>query len=106
VDWSKFSRIENVYTNFGSSGRRLIQLGDAIVLTFDSPELQQRWEQFRSGGASWDHHGYFPHVTISYFQPKVPLINIQPYKGPLTFGPEVFKILDVEASRKNKMMEY
>ena len=40
---------------------------DCVVLVFDCPELHERWEEFTDEfGASWDHDGYHPHVTISY----------------------------------------
>ena len=49
-----------------SGGKRTIDvLGDekAVVLRFDSPQLQQRWQQTRDAGASWqrindDRHRY------------------------------------------------
>jgi hypothetical protein len=74
----------------GSYGRRIRRFGDAIVLLFDSPELQKRWTEFQAIGASWDHEGYNPHVTISY-DPDFDISKIEPFDGPLVFGGEVFQ---------------
>ena len=79
-----------------SGGKRTIDvLGDekAVVLRFDSPQLQQRWQQTRDAGASWDYEGFKPHVTLSYTAQEVPA-GIEPYRGPLVLGPEKVEALD------------
>lgn len=68
--------------------------GDAIVLTFESDDLKTRWKEFIDDfGASWDHDGYHPHVTITYDGlPKgMKLEDIAPYEGELRFGPEIME---------------
>lgn len=74
-----------------AGGKRLMeQFGDAIVLRFASAKLKDRWQQFRDAGASWNHHGYKPHVTITYEGRGIDLDDVEPYRGELVFGPERF----------------
>jgi uncharacterized protein len=75
-----------------SGGARSVKpLGDkgAVVLSFSSAELQRRWRELRDKvGTSWDYPTYQPHVTITYDGGDVDLEEIEPYDGPLDFGPE------------------
>jgi hypothetical protein len=88
----------------GTEGRAVEPLGDkgAIVLRFDSPALTQRWHQIRGAGASWDHDGYRPHVTITYDAGDVDLSKVTPYDGPLEFGGEVRAEVDSDWADKVK----
>lgn len=72
-------------------GYALERLGDkgAVVMCFKSPLLAARWQALREAGASWDHEGYKPHVTLSYNVPAdFDLAGVAPYAGPLILGPE------------------
>lgn len=75
-------------------GPRLVErFGNALVIVFTSGHLEQRHREMRAEGASWDHDGYYPHVTITYdsdIDPK----TIAPYQGELRFGPEVFEPIE------------
>jgi hypothetical protein len=73
--------------------RAVERLGDdgrAVVLRFESPELAARHQHFRQMGASWDHDAYRPHVTISWDADEFDVSTIEPYRGRLEFGAEVF----------------
>jgi hypothetical protein len=72
-------------------GRSVERLGDqgAAVLRFVAPALDARWQEARQTGASWDHEGYTPHVTITYDAADVDLAQIAPFTGELTFGSEI-----------------
>jgi len=49
------------------TGCYLERLGDRIVLRFNAPALEQRWEAATQKGAGWEYDGgYIPHVTITY----------------------------------------
>ena len=91
-----------------AGGKRAVDvLGDekAVVLRFDSPELQQRWQQTRDAGASWDYDGFKPHVTLSYTAQEVPA-GIEPYRGALVLGPEKVEALDTgEAPLQSRSLE-
>jgi hypothetical protein len=68
-------------------------LGDkgAVVLLFASNDLKWRHDAFKEAGASFDFDEYQPHVTITYQVPAgLDLSKVQPYTGPLKFGPELF----------------
>lgn len=82
--------------------RSLKRLGDdgkAVVLAFKDSELEKRWQQFCDAGASWDYSSFHPHVTISYKADGIEIADIEPYDGPLDFGPEVFGEVKANASK-------
>lgn len=81
-----------------SGGKRSVEpLGEegAVVLKFNSPELQARWKAYRAAGASWDYDAYTPHVTITYDGKGVDLAKVQPYTGPIELGAEQQEPLNV-----------
>jgi phage-related protein (TIGR01555 family) len=75
-------------------GPRLVEkLGSdgATVLLFGSSELSWRHEDIkRASGASWDYESYQPHVTISYQAGEMDLTKVEPYRGAIILGPEIF----------------
>lgn len=79
-----------------AGGPRIIdKLGEnAFVLLFSNSEIEWRHEQMVDNGASWDYPEYRPHVTISYEGAPSDLAAMQPYRGKLVFGPEIFEPLD------------
>lgn len=66
----------------------------ALVLRFDNPRLQARWQEFRDAGASWDFPQYLPYVTLTYGVEEADVSGIEPYTGRLVFGPEEFSEVD------------
>ena len=75
-------------------------LGDkgAIVLLFNSSELAWRHGEMVRNGASHDYPDYQPHVTITYSGTGVDLSKVEPYRGKLVFGPEIFEELNLDWS--------
>lgn len=77
-----------------AGGPRLVEpLGDkgAVVLLFGSDDLKWRHQRIREAGASFDFDQYQPHVTITYAAPEeLDLSKVEPFTGPLKFGPELF----------------
>lgn len=86
-------------------GARIVEpFGDkgAVVLLFNSSELSWRHEAIRrDAGASWDWPEYQPHVSITYAGSGVDLSKVEPYRGELRFGPEIFEEV-VEDWEKDK----
>ena len=79
------------------AGDRTVEpLGDdgAVVLKIQSKDLAARHKEIKDAGASWNHTGYRPHVTITYEPGDVDLDEVEPYDGELVFGPERFKTVD------------
>ncbi len=110
VDWSEaedsFDSCLIPHSSEQLDGSRSVEpLGDkgAVVLRFQSVELRKRWHQFRHIGASWDFPDYKPHVTITYDGADVDLSQVEPYDGPLEFGPEEFA--EVEENWQPKTAE-
>lgn len=78
-------------------GARLIEKfdGGAVVLAFVSSSLSYRHEQIKNAGADWGYFEYQPHVTITYAAPEgLDLSKVEPYRGKLEFGPEIFAEVD------------
>lgn len=108
VDWMKagepWSNDKNGTLTVPAGGARIIEaLGDkgAVVLLFNSSELSWRHEAIkRDAEASWDFPSYQPHVTITYAGGDLDLSKIEPFRGKLQFGPEIFEeITDGWASK-------
>jgi hypothetical protein len=76
-------------------GARIVEpLGDkgAVVLLFNSSVLAWRNREIIEAGARSDFPDYQPHVTITYKAPPgLDLSKIEPYRGKLEFGPEIFE---------------
>jgi hypothetical protein len=95
VDWDEFEmqtdelRIEGGDREVHQFPARLTDNG-ATVLLFSSDDLQKRWAEFKADGASWDFPEYRPHITITYAATPEQAQAMEPYTGPLVFGPEEF----------------
>lgn len=103
VDWMKAgddwnSTGDGKYTRAPGGARLVEKLGDkgAVVLLFASSELTWRHESImRQADASHDFPEYQPHVTITYQVPDgFDLAAVEPYRGKLEFGPEIFEEID------------
>lgn len=101
VDWMKMGESWNSDAEgrltVPAGGPRLVEpLGDkgAVVLLFNSTELQWRHRNMVEAGASHDYDEYQPHVTITYQGAGVDLRAVEPFRGALIFGPERFEELD------------
>jgi phage-related protein (TIGR01555 family) len=102
VDWMKmgspWSDDDKGNLTVPPGGARIVEpLGDkgAVVLLFNSSSLAYRHEDMVRNGASHDFEDYQPHVTITYAKPEgLDLAAVEPYRGELRFGPELFSELD------------
>jgi hypothetical protein len=65
-----------------------------LVLKLNAPELVERWEDFVAAGANWDWPGFEPHITLTYDAKKIDISQINPYRGDLIFGPEIWLEFD------------
>lgn len=88
VDWSMIDpQTDAIAVPAGARAMHRFD-GGATVLTLESADLTRRHQALRDAGASWDYPDYKPHVTITYDAGDVELDAIEPYRGPLIFGPE------------------
>jgi phage-related protein (TIGR01555 family) len=102
VDWLKMGEAwdsdRDGKLTVPAGGARIVEaLGDkgAVVLLFNSSSLAWRHEQLVREGASHDFGDYQPHVTISWNVPDdFDLDAVEPYRGKLVFGPEIFAEID------------
>jgi len=74
--------------------------GGAVVQKFYNKSLERRWKELCDGGCSWDHDGYHPHITITWKLGDIDLAKIEPYKGDIVLGPEIFEKLDEDWKTK------
>ena len=90
VDWDKpeFQMDPRPLTVSGGERKLSVFDGGAVVLEFESRAFSQRWAQFVMAGASWDHEGYRPHVTLGYV-PGFSVEGISPLMSEIPFAEEV-----------------
>lgn len=99
VDWMKVGKDwhendDGQLTVAPGGARQVEKLGPtAQVLMFNSSALAYRHESIKRAGASWDWQDYQPHITISY-DPHERLTTVEPYRGKIVLGPEIFEELD------------
>lgn len=92
VDWMKMGESWSDKVEIAAGGARIMeQFGQARVLLFASSELSWRHEGMKREGATWDHPEYQPHITISYDPDAPDLGDVEPYKGKIILGPEIFE---------------
>lgn len=100
VDWLKagtdWNEDESGEMFVPAGGARIVEpLGDngAAVLLFNSSRLAWRHESIaRDTGAQDRFPDYQPHLTIVYEGAgDMDLSKVEPYRGPLRFGPEIFE---------------
>lgn len=102
VDWLKMGEAWDNNSDgkltVPAGGARIVEpLGDkgAVVLLFNSSNISYRHEQMVREGASHDFDEYQPHVTITWKAPDgLDLDDVEPYRGKLVFGPEIFAEID------------
>jgi hypothetical protein len=96
LDWMKvgesWSSDRDGKLSVAPGGARLIEkFGEgAIVLLFNSSELAWRHVSIIEAGASWDWPEYQPHITFTYDPGSVDLSKVEPYRGAIELGPEIF----------------
>ncbi|MCM2293044.1 DUF1073 domain-containing protein [Allorhizobium sp. BGMRC 0089] len=73
-------------------GPRVVSLfgGGAIVIEFASAALSWRHEELKRIGAEPTYPQYSPHITFAYQPGDVDIDKVEPYRGAIEFGPEIF----------------
>ncbi|WP_223815957.1 anti-CBASS protein Acb1 family protein, partial [Pseudomonas chlororaphis] len=100
VDWMKvgdpWSGNSKGELSLAPGGARLIdKFGEGtVVLLFNSSELSWRHASIVEAGASWDWPEYQPHITFTYDPGSVDIDKVEPYRGAIELGPEIFEELD------------
>lgn len=103
VDWIEMGQDYRDFNHNGKGemqiaegGPRVVEpLGDrTAVLMFASNDLSWRNMEMREKGASWDYPDYQPHISLT--GEPVDLLNVEPYRGKIILGPELFEDLDLD----------
>ncbi len=97
VDWMAVAQAwtnkPNGNLTSSAGGPRMVErFGEgAIVLLFNNTELTWRHQDILDAGASWDFSEYQPHITFTYQPGSVDLDQVEPYRGVIELGPEIFE---------------
>ena len=103
VDWIKMGQDYRDFSGKGTGelivaagGPRVVEpLGDrTAVLMFANSDLSWRNREMRDLGASWDYEDYQPHISLT--GDPVDLSNVEPYRGKIVLGPEIFEDLNID----------
>lgn len=97
VDWiecgnaSDWGEAKNGGLTIPAGGPRVVEpLGEkTAVLMFASSELSWRHHRLIEAGASFDYETYIPHISLT--ESKVDLSKVEPYRGPIVLGVEIFE---------------
>lgn len=106
VDWLKIGEApgDKGQLIVPPGGPRLVErLGpnkEAVVLMFSSSELAWRHEDIKRCGASWDWPDYQPHITITYDSANIDVSKLEPFRGEIKLGPEIFEEIDEDWKAK------
>ncbi|WP_333906086.1 anti-CBASS protein Acb1 family protein [Delftia acidovorans] len=103
VNWMAMGEAWGSELVVNAGGARLMEAfgesKDTAVLAFVSSSLSWRHEEMVRAGATWDWPEYQPHVSISYaFTGDIDAI--EPWRGEIKLGPEIFEALDENWSSK------
>ncbi|NIJ89435.1 hypothetical protein FHR49_002236 [Xanthomonas campestris] len=66
--------------------------GMSAVILFASTQLAWRHEEIIRAGASHDYPDYTPHISLT--KTPIDLTSVEPYRGRIVLGPEIFEELD------------
>jgi hypothetical protein len=94
VDWIAMGQTWQDKLEISAGGPRVVEpLGTmTAVLMFASSDLSWRNREMREAGASWDWPDYQPHISLA--GDPVDLSNIEPYRGKIELGPEIFEEIE------------
>ncbi len=88
---------ENGNLAVAPGGPRVVEpIGDqgAVALLFTSSRLAYRHHEIIEAGASSDYADFQPHITLSWDVAGMDVSKIEPYRGEIVLGPEIFSEID------------
>ncbi len=101
VDWMKMGEYPMGGDDKGKltippGGPRMMDIfgpppGETLVLLFSSTMLQWRHQDMCNMGCSHDYEEYQPHISIAQNIGGVDVKAIEPYRGKIVLGPEIFE---------------
>lgn len=94
VDWFAVGQSWSEQLEIAAGGPRQMERlgpeGRYIALLITANELVWRNREIRDAGASWDWPDYQPHISIQ-IGGDIDLSSVEPYRGKITLGPEIFE---------------
>lgn len=96
IDWFQFRQDFEPEIDIEGGARVVEPLGiaGAIVLFFKSNMLEWRHRDFAEQGASWAFDQFQPHITLTFNLGDVDLDGVEPYRGKIRLGPEIWEEID------------
>lgn len=71
------------------------KLWDALVMKFQSKDLEKDWKKYVDGGASWDYETYMPHISVSYNKDQ-DISKVGTFTGKVTLWQEMMEEIKKE----------
>lgn len=101
VDWMACGQSWQERVTIPAGGPRLPEMfGEASVILFKSEEVEWRHQEIKEAGADWKHPEYQPHITVSWDPGAPDPATVEPYRGPIVLGPEIFAEVDEDWKEK------
>ena len=92
VDWHAAGEAWEEKIEIAEGGPRTVErFGSAVVLEIAASSLRWRHEALARTGATWEHDQYRPHITITWDAGALDLDQVEPYRGRINLGPEIFE---------------
>lgn len=95
LDWMAAGTSWQETVTIPAGGPRLVEPlgGQTAVLLFTCDDLIYRHSRIIEAGASYDWPEYQPHISLTK-EPLVELEAVEPYRGAIELGPEIFEELN------------
>ena len=89
VDWRKsvFAPKHEALTLRCAERRFEVFGAQQLVLTLKSARLDERWNELKRAGASWDYQAFVPHITVGHPDDRIGKF-VQPYGGNIVLNGE------------------
>ena len=107
LDWMKIDgeRASELVTVRPGGIRMLDTMGNGVALLFQCSSLTFRNEDIGLAGAVYDYPDYQPHVTLTFDPGDFDWRRVQPYRGVIVLGPEIFEEVKQDESWRSTFEE-
>lgn len=98
VNWANFTAdTKDVVVDIKDA--KIEKLWDALVIKFQSKDLEKGWKKYVDGWASWDYKTYMPHISVSYNNDQ-DISKVETFSGKVTLWKEIMDEIKQELLNK------